>query len=111
MKRLLATILFSLFVVLSLAAGSFAQQEQAESSRKIVNRVSPQYPEIARTMNLRGSVKAEAVVEPNGAVKSVDVKGGHPVLVRAAQSAIYKWRWAPATRETREAIEVHFDPQ
>jgi TonB family protein len=111
MKRLLATILFSLFVVLSLAAGSFAQQEQAESSRKIVNRVSPQYPDIARTMNLRGSVKAEALVEPNGAVKSVDVKGGHPVLVRAAQSAIYKWRWAPATRETREAIEVRFEPQ
>ncbi len=111
MKRLLATILFSLFVVLNLAAGSFAQQEQAESSRKIVNRVSPQYPDIARTMNLRGSVKAEALVEPNGAVKSVDVKGGHPVLVRAAQSAIYKWRWAPATRETREAIEVRFEPQ
>jgi TonB family protein len=111
MKRLLATILFSLFVGLSLAAGSFAQQEQAESSRKIVNRVSPQYPDIARTMNLRGSVKAEALVEPNGAVKSVDVKGGHPVLVRAAQSAIYKWRWAPATRETREAIEVRFEPQ
>jgi hypothetical protein len=33
-------------------------------------------------------VKAEAVVKPNGVVKAVDVKGGHPVLVRAAQEAI-----------------------
>ena len=58
--------------------------------------MTPQYPEMARTMNLRGNVKAEAVVEPNGVVKSVEVKGGHPVLVRAAQDAIYKWKWAPA---------------
>jgi outer membrane biosynthesis protein TonB len=62
-------------------------------------------------MNLRGSVKADALVEPNGVVKSVEVKGGHPVLVRAAQSAIYKWKWAPAAHETREPIEVKFDPQ
>ena len=62
-------------------------------------------------MNLRGNVKAEAVVEPNGVVKSVEVRGGHPVLVRAAQDAIYKWKWVPATRETREPIEVRFDPR
>ena len=66
---------------------------------------------MARSMNLRGNVKAEAVVEPNGVVKSVEVRGGHPVLVRAAQDAIYKWKWAPSARETREPIEVRFDPQ
>jgi len=31
--------------------------------------------------------------------------------VRAAQDAIYKWKWAPASHETREPIEVKFDPQ
>ena len=62
-------------------------------------------------MNLRGSVKVEALVKPNGVVKSVDVKGGHPVLVRAAQEAIYRWKWEPSAHETREPIEVKFDPQ
>ncbi len=66
---------------------------------------------MARTMNLRGSVKAEALVKPNGVVKTVDVKGGHPVLVRAAQEAIYRWKWEPSAHETRELIEVKFDPQ
>jgi hypothetical protein len=56
-------------------------------------------------------VRAEALVAPNGTVKFVDVKGGHPVLVEAAQHAIYKWKWAPASHETRELIEVRFDPQ
>jgi hypothetical protein len=54
---------------------------------------------------------ADAVVEPNGTVKAVEVKGGHPVLARVAQNAIYKWRWAPASHETREAIEIKFDPE
>jgi TonB family protein len=111
MNRFLIAAFLSLFGALLLTPGLIAQQEPSESSRKIVNRVSPQYPEIARTMNLAGSVKAEALVEPNGVVKSVEVKGGHPVLVRAAQNAIYKWKWAPAAHETREAIEVKFNPE
>jgi outer membrane biosynthesis protein TonB len=39
------------------------------STRKIVNRVVPAYPEMARTMNLKGNVKVEVVVGPSGAVK------------------------------------------
>jgi TonB family protein len=111
MNRCLTTVFLVFFAGLILVPASFAQQEQSESARKILNRVTPQYPDIARAMNLRGSVKADALVEPNGVVKSVEVKGGHPVLVRAAQSAIYKWKWAPAAHETREPIEVKFDPQ
>ncbi len=111
MKRFLAATFLVQFSALLFTPALFAQQDQTETTRKIVNRVTPQYPAMARTMNLRGSVKAEAVVQPNGMVKSVEVKGGHPVLVEAVQHAIYKWKWAPASRETRELIEVKFDPQ
>jgi TonB family protein len=109
MKRLTAALSLTLLSALVLVPKTFSQQEPNESNRKIVTRVVPQYPDMARTMNLSGSVKAEAIVEPNGVVKSVDVKGGHPVLVRAAQEAIYKWKWAPATHETREPVEVKFN--
>jgi TonB family protein len=111
MNRLVAAsllIFFGLFVHLPTL---LAQQEQTEGTRKIVNRVTPRYPEMARSIHLSGSVKAEAVVEPNGSVKAVDVKGGNPVLVREAQAAIYKWKWVPAAHETREPIEVKFSPQ
>jgi TonB family protein len=111
MKHAPAALFLVLLSALVLVPGAFGQQEQTESNRKILNRVTPQYPEMARTMNLRGNVRAEVLVQPNGVVKSVEVKGGHPVLVRAAQDAIYKWKWAPASHETRESIEVKFDPQ
>jgi TonB family protein len=111
MHRLISAALLVLFGILLSPPFLLAQQEETEGARKIVSRVMPRYPEMARTMNIRGSVKAEALVKPNGAVKSVDVKGGHPVLVRAAQEAIYRWKWEPSARETREPIEVKFDPQ
>jgi TonB family protein len=111
MNRLLAAAFLMLIGLTTYAPLAGAQQDENDSARKIVIRVMPHYPEMARTMNLKGSVKAEALVKPNGMVKSVDVKGGHPVLVRAAEDAIYKWKWEPATHETREPIEVRFDPK
>jgi TonB family protein len=111
MKRFLVAALGLSLIILGLVPASFAQQEQTESNRKVVNRVTPQYPDMARSINLRGNVKAEALVEPNGVVKSVEVKGGNPVLAKAAQNAIYKWKWAPAARESREPVEIKFDPR
>ena len=43
---------------------------------------SPQYPELAKKMNLSGTVKIEVVVAPNGTVKEARVVGGHPVLAK-----------------------------
>ena len=62
-------------------------------------------------MALAGIVRVEAVVSAEGCVKTVDVKGGHPVLVQAAVSAVSKWRWEPASRESRESVEVKFSPE
>jgi TonB family protein len=112
MRRLAAAAFVVLFWAVALApTPSFAQQDNPESNRKVVNRVVPKYPEMARTRNLKGSVRMDALVAPNGTVKSVEVRGGHPVLVQAAENAIRKWGWQPAAHETREPIEVRFDPQ
>ena len=90
---------------------SFAQQDQSAPARKIVNRIMPNYPELARTMNVSGVVRLEAMVAPNGLVKTVSIKGGHPLLAQAAESAVRKWKWEPASHESSESIEVRFDPR
>lgn len=86
------------------------QEEQAASRRKVVSRVIPSYPNIARNLGIRGAVRIEAVVAPNGAAKSTQILGGHPLLAQAADQAVRKWRWEPASGETRELVEVRFDP-
>ena len=103
----------ALFVAFLLSANTVPSpaQEASLGTRKVVNRVTPQYPSMARNMNIRGSVKVEAVVTPNGVVKSVEVKGGHPLLAQSAQNAIREWKFEPAPHETRETIEIKFNPE
>jgi TonB family protein len=94
------------------AAGMFCSiptlAQQSEGQRKILNKVIPVYPELARHMNLHGAVRLEVVVAPNGTVKSMKAVGGSPLLLQAAQGAIPKWRWAPAPEESHELIELKF---
>lgn len=113
MKRSAATLSLALFWVVALTFfPSAAQpQDEPESHRKVVKRVMPTYPALANTINLGGNVKVNVLVAPNGTAKSVTVKGGHPLLVEAAQDAIRKWKWEPAAHETNEFIEVNFHPQ
>jgi TonB family protein len=69
------------------------------------------YPTLAQSMNIRGIVKVEAQVAPNGTVKTVVVKGGHPMLAQSAVTAVGHWKFEPGLRETKELIEIKFDPQ
>jgi TonB family protein len=85
-------------------------QESTEVIRQVVTRVNPQYPSLCRTLKISGSVKVDALVAQNGTVKSLEVKGGHPVLVEAAKNAVVQWKWAPASHETHENVELRFNP-
>ena len=84
---------------------------QDAGKRHVLNRVAPVYPALARTMLLEGIVRLDAVVAPDGSVKTVEVKGGHPVLVDAAADAVRRWRWEPAGHESHELVEVKFSPR
>jgi TonB family protein len=62
-------------------------------------------------MHISGNVKLEVSVAPNGTVKSINVKGGHPVLTQSAVTAVGHWKFEPAPKETTELIEIRFDPE
>jgi TonB family protein len=79
--------------------------QQAEGERKVTTRIAPTYPSLARTMNLQGNVKLHITVAPNGTPKVVDAIGGNPVLVKAAQDAVYKWRWTPSPLKKSKRLE------
>lgn len=85
-------------------------QDSIESSRKVVVRTPAAYPTLARSMNIRGTVKLQAQVAPNGTVRKIDVLGGHPLLTQSAVTAVGHWKFEPAPRETKEAIEIKFEP-
>ena len=109
-KRQLAAALFIISLSCFLSIPSRAQ-ESTDAERKVLVKTPAVYPTLAQSMNIRGVVKLEAHVAPNGTVKSVDVKGGHPILTQSAVTAVGHWKFESAAHETKELIEVKFDPQ
>ena len=79
----------------------------SETARKVVDKVKPAYPELARQMNVSGTVKIEVVIAANGSVKSLKPLGGHPLLIQSASEALRKWRYAPGP-ETTIIVEFKF---
>jgi|SRR5271163_1242525 len=84
-------------------------QETSEGTRKVVTKVVPTIPSLARSLHLQGNVRADVLVAANGKVKSVEVKGGHPLLGQAAQTALSQWTWESAAHETHESVELRFN--
>jgi protein TonB len=106
----------TLLAVLALLAvvGKFEVRAQNTNDTEILRRakskVQPEYPELARKMNITGTVKVQVVVSPNGTVKEAKVVGGHPVLAGVALEAVRKWRFEPAPGESTGVVDFKFEP-
>lgn len=62
---------------------------------RLVRKVAPEYPELARQTNATGTVVLEATVDTRGTVVSVRTLSGHPLLEEAAVDAVRQWRYQP----------------
>jgi TonB family protein len=107
--------LHRVFVVALLLIGGWAATSTPkawgqETERKTKSRVAPVYPDLARRMNITGTVKVRVIVAANGSVKSASLVGGHPVLANAALDAVKKWHFEVAPQESTETVEFRFDP-
>ena len=66
---------------------------------------------IARKLKLSGTVKLTAVVAGGGQVTSVEIIGGHPILILAAEDAAKQFVFQAASAESREILTFVFAPQ
>jgi TonB family protein len=87
-----------------------AMSTSAQETRKALSKPTPRYPEIAKKMNLVGTVKVEIVIGPDGRVKEANVVGGHPILVDATLVALKEWKYEPAKTETNATLTFDFHP-
>lgn len=96
-----------LFGLLTLILGFASFVHADDTGRKLKSKVSPLYPDLARKLNVTGSVRLELLVAANGQVKSVKPLGGHPLLIDAAENAVKQWRYEPGPEGT-EVVEIRF---
>src|SRR3954447_15079925 len=113
-RRVLVAVLTTLTLMLALNVrqlGAQSAPNNEELLRRAKSKAQPTYPELARRMNISGTVKIEVVVAPNGRVKEARVIGGHPVLATSALDAAKRWRFEPAPAESTGIIDFKFEPR
>ena len=72
---------------------------------KLINRVQPSYPPLARQTRISGTVRLHAIIGKDGTVRELTLESGHPLLVQAALDAVRQWRYQP-TLLNGEPVEV-----
>lgn len=94
-----------LFAAFMLATVTFAEDRKVKSSPP------PEYPELAKRMNIRGVARVRITVAPDGTVKDVKELGGNPVLVDALTRAVKKWKYEPGEGTSLIEVKYDFNPQ
>jgi TonB family protein len=101
---LVATLLWNTLA----SSPAFSQTSQVQNNaRKLKVSVPPEYPELARKMNIQGVARVLLTVTLDGRVVGVKELGGNPVLVASLVQAVRKWKYESADRESE--IEVRFE--
>ena len=99
---------FAPVVMAALLMFSFSTVASADG-RVAKSKASPVYPDLAKRMNIGGTVKVEVTVAPSGHVTSAKAIGGHPLLVEASVAAAKQFKYEPSGEETKEIVEFHFN--
>ena len=98
---------FAALLLLNLS-GSAPLRAQSEEKRAVKHLVTPTMPELAKKLNLSGTVRIAIVIAPDGTVKRSRIVGGHPVLAQEAEHAAQRSTFEPGPRETTETIDFKF---
>lgn len=75
---------------------------------KLITRVDPSYPPLARQTHLQGNVQIEAIIDEHGQIVEMKIVSGPPLLLQAALDAVRKWRYEP-TYLNDEAVPVELN--
>jgi TonB family protein len=81
----------------------------------LLTKVQPIYPDLARRMNVAGTVHVAIVVDTTGKVISAKAIDGAPVLRGSAELAVKQWRFKPSTMNGvpvtgKGTVSVRFTP-
>jgi TonB family protein len=107
MKFLMKPTFLVLIVILVWNPFPIAPASAQSNVRKVKVTVPPEYPELARKMNIQGLARVLATVTPDGVVAGVKELGGNPILVDALVQAVRKWKYEATDHESQ--IEVRYE--
>jgi periplasmic protein TonB len=71
----------------------------------LVSQAKPEYPMIAKTAHVSGTVILHAIIAKDGSIQELQYVSGPPLLMKSAMDAVKQWRYKP-TQLNGDAVEV-----
>jgi|SRR5215472_13284573 protein TonB len=80
---------------------------------KLIKRIVPVYPALAKQARISGTVRLEGIVGKDGTIRDLRLIHGHPLLAPAALAAVKQWLYSPTLLngqpvEVSAPIDVNF---
>ncbi len=80
---------------------------------RVISQPPPEYPQIAKTAHVQGTVRLAALIGTDGSVEELKVISGHALLIKSSMDAVSKWRYQPlkingAPAEVQTEIDVKY---
>ena len=72
---------------------------------RVIHRVEPVYPYLAKVTRVSGMVELTAIVGTDGRIRELKAISGNPLLIKAAIDAVSQWIYAPPVLNG-ERVEV-----
>lgn len=110
LSQVLRSIVVCLSILTAFITPTLHAQKIEKTERKLIRKVTPDYPWDLKRASIGGMVRLDIVVSPGGSVNTVSVVGGNPILAECAIKAVKKWKYSPADAETSVRVNVAFDP-
>lgn len=88
-----------------LALGASSLNAEVRAAQR---KVPPIYPSTAKALHVEGTVKVTVTISPDGSVTKAEAKSSNRLLGAAAEDALKKWKFATASSETTQDIEIVF---
>ncbi len=97
----------SILPLLLLTVATFAQTPVGilpdDAAAHLLTSPQPKYPALAEQARIQGNVILAIQIEPSGAVSSINLISGHPMLAPAAIEAVKGWKYRPFEVEGQPA--------
>jgi len=87
------------------APGTRIRQGGNVTAARLIKRVQPEYPHIAREELLEGTVRLHAIIAKDGSISQLVVLQGYCSLAKASMDAVSRWRYSP-TLFSAQPVEV-----
>jgi TonB family protein len=87
------------------SGGNFSSSNPGVAIGTLIRHVEPDYPQIAKTAQVGGSVVLHCLIGRDGTMEAVRYISGPPLLKRSSMDAVRQWQYHPTLRDG-EPVEV-----